>query len=617
MAYDDERVELSRIPCSYVKITLNKCSLTFGGAPCTATGNPCYQTYGTCKDKTNYAQTTIDYKFTSNDAPLPFKVGERPYIKSVSNLPCEIKDEITVNQRVNVEMYDEPDSDVGLDPNYGSRAASYIEKAENKSYFKKLLSRHDNWYNKHISVYEGFSVATNLSTLNFKRKFLGQIKSIDFSGNQVKIEAVDMMANLNDISYPAPTNNVTLKTALATGVALFKMKVTNPQNLSTGLVAVGDEIMNVDSIDNRTGKVTMDNRGIFLTLATGHGKGESVQQVGLYTPQNPFDIMRNLLNVQASISTGAATGNIDTAAFVKMKTWPGRECYFTQVLPSPVPIGDLYKDLLRLTECRSWIDENQKITIGRGFLKNSSYGWSELSDSANIIEGSEKISLEADKSITQCSLGWDLRIGMAKWGKQWLQAKDKTILSTSKYMMRNVFTDTVIESTIYQGKRNDFFIETGWLHTSNSYPPSELWGVETSSLDSTNLYHPDNVEFFAESFLQRYVLWRSPARKVYELDVEMKDSTIAVGDQLLLSGDMFLDTSGVAIYRQPCFVTKKEMGDGFVQTLTMEDYGLRTALIAPDTQVDYISALATELEFGFISDTNAVMSDGARGYVIY
>jgi hypothetical protein len=612
MAYDDERVELSRIPCSYVKITLNKCSLTFGGAPCTATGNPCYQTYGTCKDKTNYAQTTIDYKFTSNDAPLPFKVGERPYIKSVSNLPCEIKDEITVNQRVNVEMYDEPDSDVGLDPNYGTRAATYVAKAANKSYFKKLLARHDNWYNKQIQVYEGFSVATNLSTLNFKRKFLGQIKEINFSGNAIKIEAVDILKSLSDIMYPAPTDNVTLKVAYDPTITPWTLKVKNPQNLATGYISIDEEMLNVESIDNITGKVITNSRGDFFTPSTNHGKGAAVQQVGIYYPQSPFDIMQNLLITQASIDATS----VDTAAFEKMKTWPGRECYFTQVIAKPQSIDGLYKDLLMVTECRSWVDENQKITIGRGFLKNSSYGWSELSDSANIIEGSEKVSLSGDKSITQGSLEWDMHVGMTREANERNKPFRKRD-STALYHRTNVFSDTVAESTIYQGKRNDVTLQTAWLHTSNTYPSSDIGYDPATDYDATHLYHPDKVEAFAESFLQRYVLWRSPARRVYEIDVEMKDSTIAVGDQLLLSGDMFLDSSGMALYRQPCFVTKKEMQDDFTQTLTMEDYGLRTALIAPDTQVDYTSALATELEFGFISDTNAVMSDGARGYVIY
>jgi hypothetical protein len=612
MAYDDERVKLSRIPCSYVKITLNKCSLIFGGAPCTATGNPCYNTYGTCKDKTNYTQTTIDYKFTSNDAPLPFKVGERPYIKQVSNLPTEIKDEITVSQRVNVELYDEPDSDVGLDPNYSTRASSYTAKAANKSYFKKLLARHDNWYNKQIAVYEGFSVSTNLSTNNFKRKFLGQIKEINFSGNEVKIEAVDLLKNLSDLMYPAPTKNVTLKVAYDPTITPWSFKVNNPSNLSTGYISIDEEMLNVESIDNITGKVITNSRGDFFTPSTNHAKGAAVQQVGIYTPQNPFDVMQNLLITQASIDATS----VDTAAFEKMKTWPGRECYVTQVLAKPQAIDGLYQDLLRITECRSWVDENQKITIGHGFLKNSSYGWSEISDSANIIEGSEKVSLSADKSITQGSLEWDMHVGMTREARERSRPFRKRD-STALYHRVNVFSDTVAESTIYQGKRNDVTLQTAWLHTSDTYPSSDIGYDPATDYNATHLYHPDRVEAFAESFLQRYVLWRSPARKVYEIDVEMKDSTIAVGDQLLLSGDMFLDSSGMAIYRQPCFVTKKEIGDGFTQTLTMEDYGLRTALIAPDTQVDFSSALATELEFGFISDTNAVMSNGERGYVIY
>ena len=111
-------------------------------------------------------------------------------------------------------------------------------------------------------------------------------------------------------------------------------------------------------------------------------------------------------------------------------------------------------------------------------------------------------------------------------------------------------------------------------------------------------------------------MYRSPARQTYTLDVELKDSTIAVGEQILLSGDVFLDSSGESLNRVPCFVASKE-SDGWVQSLKLIDYGSPIGLIAPDTQVDYSSALSSQLEYGFISDTAGLMSDGRPAYTIY
>ena len=344
------------------------------------------------------------------------------------------------------------------------------------SYFKKFFAKHSDWYNKTIETYEGFSVTTNLTIDNFKKKFSGKIKSVSIDGNIVKIEAVDVLTDLKESKYPAPTNNVSLKKPYE-AESPWSFKANNASLLTTGLVAIDKMIMNVSSISTVSGKCFVNSVGDFFTVTTDAGKGAAVQKCGYYTPQNPFDIMLDLLTSQASV---AAT-SVDTAAFVAMKSWPGRECYFTQVIPQPVSIDELYQDLLRMTECRSWVNEDQKITIGRGFLKNSTSAWAEISDSANIIEGSESVKLDAEQCITQGSLDWDLRVGMAKSNKTFWKNKADPLIkdSTSLYSRNNIYCDTVMESSHYHGKKMDIAIQTGWLHTSNSYPSSDIGGHMT------------------------------------------------------------------------------------------------------------------------------------------
>ncbi len=629
MSYVDELAKISRIPCQYVRISFNECANTFGSPPCLATGDPCYNTYPTCKNKANYNITERQYHFTSHDAPLPFRTNERPYVKKVKSLPIEIKEEITVNQRMYVDMYDEPDYDITETQNAwllteagegiitesgtalaGEGLSGYSTKY--RSYWKKLLARHTDWYNRTIECYEGFSVATNLSTSNFKRTFLGKIKNIQLSGNEVKIEAVDNLANLNDVYYPAPTKDVTLKVANDVSANLWNIKVNNPQNLSTGYLAIGKEIVNADVISTVTGRITLNSRGDFLTPSTDHGKGAVVQQCGWITPQNPFDIMLKLLTSAANIPSSS----VDTAAFVAMKSWPGRECYFTQIIPEPKPISDLYYDLLKITGCYSWIDENQQITIGRQFLKNSTSPWGEISDSANIIQQGEKVELDANNAITQVTLNWDWYIDPTPYqGKKWKKIFPK---STSGYARSAMYTDTFAESTAMYGQRFDETIETLWLHTSNSYPSSDVGGYDPgSAAPSTYLYHPDVVADYANNFAKRYVLWRSQGKRIYDVDLELKDATFAVGEQILVSGDIMLDSSGDPLNKVPCMIKKKETKDNWNQSLQLEDYGARVALIAPDSQVDYTSALSSQIEYGFISDTCGYMSNGDKGYVIY
>lgn len=776
MAYDDERVKLSRTPCNLVSISLIHCSLTFGTAPCVATGNQCYQTYNTCKDKshfgwiqtanlvgefvdfdrglhpsivpqlsleatfeitphgytgkglkftknstavgaavvdiykylvagstytmscrkkssgvstletftigfgrpnvawTTYINSTIssnwstismqftadansiallldyvnashgicvmddvmvtgsyttympsvpvkEYKFTSIDAPLPLRVGERPYVKSVKYLPIEIKDNITVSGRVNIDFYDEPDSDYDLDPNYAARSASYTTNAYGKPYFKKLFARYDNWYNRTVEIYEGFSVATNLSTNNFVRKFVGQIKEVSFDGNIVKVEAVDVLSGLKDLSYPQECE-VELKNTMSAAATQVKVKDFGSLPISGGYLKVEDEIIKYTTVAVvqgsmgvwggstvviKVGKPSKMLRGItrgqFKTTATSHDAKTKAQLCKLIGPANPFDIMQDILLTHASM----ASSSVDTAAFEALKTYPGRECKFVTLMTEAEDLETLYEELLQMTECRSWVNENQQITIGRGFLNNSTVVWSEISASANILEGSEDMSLSVEDGLTH---------GLLYWDKGVLADQDKS----SGFERISMQTDTAMESDFYHGKRVDVEIYDRWLHTSLSYPASQVGEssvVAAVTTVSTNLYDPANVQVYADGMISRYINWRAPDRKVYNISLELKDATIEVGEQILFNSDLFLDASGQSLTKARCFVSKK-VSDDWEQELTLEDYGKWTALIAPDGYADYSSSLtASALVYGFMSDTNGNMGDGSPGYVIY
>lgn len=631
MAYDDERTKLSRIPVQYVKITLPECASTFSdGVSCHATVlNKCYQTYPTCKDRTHWnPNSTHSYGFVSNDAPLPFRTGERPYVKSVSHLPQQIKNEVTVKQRVTVDLYDEPDNDVVTEgyawlmtedgkiiiteDDTAIAAEGILVESSVPSYFKKLFARHQDWYNRQIEIYEGFYVATNLSIDNFKRKFIGKIKEVEVNGNNVKIEAVDYLQNLADIEYPPPTQDVTLKRAYDVSSAWTAIKVNNPQNLSTGYISIGEQILHLATLSTVTGKGVIDSRGDFLTLPADAGKGAAVQLCKFVTPQSPFDIMTTLLSSWASIPSSS----IDTTALTNLKSWPGRECYMTQLLSEPKGLDELFEDLLRITECHAYIDENQKIVIGRNFLKNSTNPWQELTDSAHIIEHSEKVKLDSDNIITQGVLEWDEHVAVTPQVPK--KFKKKYNYSTKAFSQKSVYTDTEAESSFYHDQQFSDNFKTGWLHTVLSYPGSDIGEASlATSYSSTDPYAPDNVKAYADGWIRRYVLWRSRPKQIYELDVEYKDSTIAVGDQLLVSGNVFLDSSGNSLDKVPCFISKKQPNEDWTQSLTMEDYGARVGLIAPDTQVDYTSALSSQLEYGFICSSNVEMSNGNKGYVIY
>ena len=123
MTFDASLARISRAPVSLVVLTLDRCANVYGVAPCTGSANPgeeCYNTFPTCQDKANFDRATVDYKFYSHDGRLMFS-GARPYLKAVKYMPTEIKKAITVRGRVNFDLLDEPDGDVGIDPYLANR----------------------------------------------------------------------------------------------------------------------------------------------------------------------------------------------------------------------------------------------------------------------------------------------------------------------------------------------------------------------------------------------------------------------------------------------------------------------------------------------------------------
>lgn len=183
------------------------CNLTFGVSPCTATGVKCYNTFPTTKDAPNYDKGTKDYKYINEGLPLSVinsYYGVKPYIKSSNDLPTEIKETDTVVKRLKIQLYDEEDNDVGVDPYRASRTSIA------GTYWKKWLARNPNYKGRIVERYEGFE---GMLEADFQLKFAGTIDNISINKGVVTIEAVDLMKKLGEIEYPLD-RGISLYTAL-------------------------------------------------------------------------------------------------------------------------------------------------------------------------------------------------------------------------------------------------------------------------------------------------------------------------------------------------------------------------------------------------------------------
>jgi hypothetical protein len=196
---------ISKKPITYIEIDLDKCTRTFGVAPCVATGTKCYNTFATCTDKTNFdnAASVTTYKFcnaTADNATIGI-LNARPYLVNREYLATEIKEDKTITARITLQFLDEKDFDIGIDPYWADRNLTIA--AVPGSFWKKLIARNPYYKGRTLRIYEGFA---GLAATDYVKRFEGKIENITRDGAGVKIECVDEIADLSKINYPFKTN---------------------------------------------------------------------------------------------------------------------------------------------------------------------------------------------------------------------------------------------------------------------------------------------------------------------------------------------------------------------------------------------------------------------------
>ncbi len=103
-----------------VEIDLDRCSLTYGQAPCTAsipaTGDiKCFNCFATCQDQANYAQETVTARYSTASSRLSTDFEAIPNIEKVSIRPAklELGESIGVRASINIDFRDERFPDTG------------------------------------------------------------------------------------------------------------------------------------------------------------------------------------------------------------------------------------------------------------------------------------------------------------------------------------------------------------------------------------------------------------------------------------------------------------------------------------------------------------------------
>jgi len=558
--------EISRIPCDLIMLTMDFCAETFGEGACAATGETkCYNTFPTCRDKANFNRSTKEYKFTSAAAPTPFSTGERPYIQKITPFATEIKtDNITVSARVKAKMHDEADTDIGIDPYVADRAAVQ------GTFWKKFLARNPNYKDRILEWYEGF---IGLSEEQFERRFVGLLDNITRAGNAATIEATDILTALADIDVPAEVD-VKLTSAVTDSDTTLTVDDTTVL-ASSGYVRISDEIIQYTGITAT--QITGCTRGMFGTVADGHSANDNVQPCRYYAADNPFDVLQEMLSVDA----GYDPSYIDSDSFADAKDWPGGEPDIWAIVSEPTPLEDLFFEVLELTDNKVWVAEDLKITIARNYPNRGARTYTCWNDAENIIDGSASVDLNEESRITRVLLYWD---------KDTIGDLD----DPASFARLDIAVDADAESAAEYNDEVKKEIWSRWLHSD--------CGTEEA------------LAYWVDEFTGRYLQNRRDAAPIITLSVELKDAGVKTGQYVMLTTDELCEADGTDITKDRFRVTKREQKEAGKYQYKLERMPRRrVAIINEDEAADWDNATDAEKEYGYIGDDYGDL-EGKPGY---
>jgi len=565
-------MSISMIPVLLVRTYLDRCTLTFGVNPCTATGAVCSNTYSTCRDRANYTASAYERTYTQMDTPLPKQATlERPYVSRVNLLPTEISDSLTVSGRLKVEMAD--------------------DYTDGVSYWRRHFALNRNFKGRELRVLEG-----NVSTVGWfeggwfeggwfagpiEERFWGQLVNVQYESNRVIIEAADPLKGLDEIDVPAKSE-VKLAADIDNSQTTITLTSSDELQAAPSYVVIGEELVKYTAIDAKKNQISGCTRGAEGTEADTHNENAKVQPCHYFAADNPFDVLQSMLTDLAGIDSD----RVDTTAWAYWKDWPETDMDVEAIIWRPTSLRRLYFELVELMDCRSWVSEEQLITIRRNLPNVPGREYFELSDGASFVLGSTKVDIYEEQRLTRVSVYWQPQ-GLYEEGEP------------AQYTRLGVAIDEDAESADEYDGTISKDIWCRWLN--------DTLGTE------------EDLEIYVAGLAGRILARRRDAQERLTVLVHPKDADVLTGSYVLVTtSELYSPFTGVALSGQAFMVSRRQIQtDGLIELEMVRQSYNRICFIAPDATPDYDDADAADREYGFIWSTDLLTPEAYRPYTIY
>lgn len=549
-----------------VEFDLDRCTNTFGVAPCTASGTPCYNTFATCQDKPNYNRGTKTYRFISQGAAIPPGETLRPYLMNITSAPTEIDPQAGLARRANVmlNIQDAPDNDAEQDPYIDSRVSP-----AGGTFWARLLARNPNYSGRWVRLRRGYvTTPWDWDTFQDELYVIDQINGPDARG-RVRVTLKDPLKLTDRDQLPQPSTGSLASGISDTATSLTLKSGEGAQYDGDDYIRIGSEIIYKGgrSGDTLTGLL----RGQWGTEADSHGSDAQVQLCRTWIDTPLTTVINDILN-----ETGISDTYIDTAQLsLQEATWLGNSYNVTTTISRPESGSTLLAELAQIANGSIWWDPiAQQVKFKIIAAEPPSSSLTLWDDEENFIAESVQITSADDERVTRVAIHYDLRDYTE-------DSEDQQNFERSRLQI-----DADAESPDEYGDRRIDETYSRWLTNANDGAVLALAGRK----------------------LTRY----RDAPKRIKARLDPKDYTDGPGDLVEVRTAQLLDQDG-SPRTVRCLVRRLEdKGDHIDVQLETTILGARRGFIAPAGTPDY----PTDDVYAHIANAGGLMTDGTEGWVI-
>ncbi len=578
--------DFGRVLIELLELDLDKCTLTYGVLPCTASGgvgNECYNTYKTCQDKVNYSKGTQTLRFCGRGAPLPTNATVvRPYIESMSLAPVEIdlKNGLATRAHVSVKLVDETDSDVETDPYAATRAT-----AARGSFWVRLLARNPNTAGRFARVKRLLAAPDSAGRVSYATTdpgFITDLYVIDSikgpARGDITLTLKDPIKLADRVQVPVATDGKLASGVTSTATTLPLTAGKGAQYDKYGYpcwVLVGKEIVKIDSRGTDTLNVNASGHAQFGTVAAAHNADDKVQLCRVWSSAVFTDVLKNLLN-----ESGVSNTYIDTAQMTSEDiNWLGAKYYVTACLIKPEEASKLMAELLVQANSLLWWEPvAMKVKFKVNMPAVPGVTVPELNESAHLIEDSVSVeSLESDR-LTLAAVNYALTSP--------IENNDES----ANYQRGEMYIDTDAEGANEYNERRSDMLFSRWFGAANAAAMVAL--------------------------VNRRINARRDAPLKIKFAIDPKDYNFGVGALVDINTRAIAGFNGVNNVTRARVTRILDKGGRLDCEGISTKFRNRYCYIAPNGYPDYTAASDAQRVYGYICNTSGKMSNGDAGYLI-